>query len=99
MQFDYYVELFYDPSINNSISIFGLYDLKRKRYYNGKKRVGDNYDKNYNMEFWVFGSKQFITPISEDKFLKFKNINFEKQIQYKNLNKILIDLGLEEHAI
>lgn len=100
MDTNYYLQISFDSSENNKILGFGLYDKGTKRYYNGFNRIGQNYDETYELD-WILDTSKNKKAIQLNKkdFLKFKNLDFKKDISEKNLEQILQMIGLEEHAI
>lgn len=100
MDTNYYLQISFDSSENNKILGFGLYDKSTKRYYNGFNRIGQNYDETYELD-WILDTSKNKKAIQLNKkdFLKFKNLDFKKDISEKNLEQILQMIGLEEHAI
>lgn len=100
MDNNYYLWISFDPELNNKVLSFGLYDKKTKRYYNGFNRVGQNYDSNFKLD-WILDPAINKKTISIDKenFIKFKDLEFKKEILHKNLEEVLGNIGLLEHAI
>lgn len=99
MESNYYLNIEY----NNDYSIygFGLFDKKRLRYYCGNNIIGEafnNYDKNLNRLFENNKNKICIM-INYKEFLKFKKLNFKKEISMKNLIEVLNQLEMEEYVI
>ena len=70
---------------------------KKKKYYCGDHIIGEAFDDYDN--FLLDRDIDLILPINEQNFLKFKKLNFQTQIKSKNLNKVLIQIGLEEYII
>jgi hypothetical protein len=98
MESNYYLQISY----NNDYSIygFGLYDVKEKKYYCGSRIIEEAFDEEYDIKnIYDDVGYNFLLQISRKQFLKFKKLNFRIEIREKNLNKVLIELGLEEYAI
>lgn len=98
MQSNYYLQISYNPDY--SIYGFGLYDVKEKKYYCGNHIIEEAFDEDHNINNILKDVEcNFLLQINRKQFLKFKKLNFKKQIKSKNLVEILITLGLEEYAI
>ena len=98
MQSNYYLQISYNPDY--SIYGFGLYDVKEKKYYCGNRIIEEAFDKEYDIKNICDNvGYNFLLQINKKQFLKFKKMNFKIEIQEQNLNKVLIELGLEEYAI
>ena len=98
MLYDYYLQISYNPDY--SIYGFGLYDVKEKKYYCGSRIIEEAFDEDYNINNILKDVQyNFLLQINKQQFLKFKKLNFKKQIKMKKLVEILIMLGLEEHGI
>ena len=98
MLYDYYLQISYNPDY--SIYGFGLYDVKEKKYYCGNNVIEEAFDEDYNINNISKDVEcNFLLQINKKQFLKFKKLNFKKQIKMKKLVEILIMLGLEEHGI
>ena len=98
MLYDYYLQISYNDDY--SIYGFGLYDVKEKKYYCGSRIIEEAFDEDYNINNISKDVEyNFLLQINKQQFLKFKKLNFKKQIKMKKLVEILIMLGLEEHVI
>lgn len=95
MQHDFYIVISYDTE--HLVLGLGLYDLKKERFYCGNNAIGEDFDDNYYLD--LDSETSFCLAINRNQFLKFKKLNFEKQIKMKKLTDILIVIGLEEHAV
>jgi hypothetical protein len=96
--YDYYLQISYNPDY--SIYGFGLYDVKEKKYYCGSRIIEEAFDEEYDIKnIYDDVGYNFLLQINRKQFLKFKKLNFKKQIKMKKLVEILIMLGLEEHVI
>ena len=98
MESNYYLQISYNSDY--SIYGFGLFDVKEKKYYCGSRIIEEAFDEEYDIKNICDNvGYNFLLQINKKQFLKFKKLNFKKEIQMKNLTKILITLGLEEYAI
>ena len=96
MESNYYLQISCNHR-DNSIYGFRLYDKKEKKLYCGNYLIEEAFHDYDN--FLLDRDIDLILPINEQNFLKFKKLNFQTQIKSKNLNKVLIQIGLEEHGI
>lgn len=95
---DYYLIISHSKMINNYISSFELYDVKKEMCYCGYDRIEEkqvNYDVKTRL---IEKDNKTIISIDEKKMNELLKVSFRK-IGKLTSNEILIKIGLEEYLI